>query len=192
MSFQISNSSAARILAAHSRPSRGGIITPKKREGAGKAGSSPPPWPACEKECTRRLPQVRPRHPGLPCAMVYTVAPRSPRGPAFLPPYSRRCFASSRPRQCSRIARGISTGMPGPHDLAVRNGAFVRVTNHACTPSRPTAPRTQRIVTTRTSLCMRRDGRQDAADLGSVQSGLFFAENLDRGDGIDSAEEFSF
>src|SRR5262249_41286401 len=55
------------------------------REGAGKVGSSPPPWPACNKESRRQSPQVRPKHPDLPCAMVLTVSFVLSQGPAFLP-----------------------------------------------------------------------------------------------------------
>jgi hypothetical protein len=65
------------VMAFRSRdticPSHAVQIGPLHREGAGKAGSSPLPWPACERKCTRRLPQVRPRHPGPPCAMVLTL-----------------------------------------------------------------------------------------------------------------------
>src|SRR3569833_1953874 len=57
----------------------------KNREGAGKAGSLPPPWPPCSKKCTGQEPQVRPRHPGPPCANGFTAYTRSPQGPAFLP-----------------------------------------------------------------------------------------------------------
>jgi hypothetical protein len=54
-------------------------ITLSKTEGAGNAGSWPPPWPACNKESRRQLPQVQPRHPGIPRAMVFTAASHSPR-----------------------------------------------------------------------------------------------------------------
>jgi len=44
------------------------LIALEMMEGAGKAGSSPLPWPACRQESRRQSPQARPRHPGLPCA----------------------------------------------------------------------------------------------------------------------------
>jgi hypothetical protein len=47
---------------------------PRKTEGAGNAGRWPHPWPACKKSSTRRSPQVQPRHPGIPRAMVLTVS----------------------------------------------------------------------------------------------------------------------
>jgi hypothetical protein len=50
-------------------------------------------------------------HPAFPARWL-TAYTRSPRGPAFLPPSARDAKASSR--------IGISTGMPGPHDFAVR------------------------------------------------------------------------
>jgi hypothetical protein len=43
-----------------------------------------------------------------------------------------------------------------------------------------------------TPLFMRRDARKSAADLGETQSGIFFARNLDRGDGVERAGEISF
>ncbi len=64
---------ARRILATRHARVLHNDVTLLTAEGAGKAGSSPPPWPACERKCTRRLPQVRPRHPGPPCAMVLTL-----------------------------------------------------------------------------------------------------------------------
>jgi hypothetical protein len=39
---------------------------------------------------------------------------------------------------------------------------------------------------------MRRDARKSAADLGESQSGIFFARDLDRGDGVERAEEIRF
>jgi hypothetical protein len=36
------------------------------KEGAGKAGRSPRPWPASNKKSWRQLPQVRPRNPAFP------------------------------------------------------------------------------------------------------------------------------
>ena len=55
--------------------------------------------------------------PGLPCAAGLRLTPRSPRGPAVLPP-------SLAIRHCEL---GISTGMPGPHGFTVREISFVRV-----------------------------------------------------------------
>jgi hypothetical protein len=59
---------------------------------------------------------------GLP---AYTC---SPWGPALLPPCANRV---------KRVAHGISTGMPGPHDFAVRAASFVRARNLHCDTSRP-------------------------------------------------------
>jgi hypothetical protein len=75
-------------------------------------------------------PQAQPSMPGLPCAMVLTAASYSPRGPAFLPPYRDNA---------KRIARGISTGMPGPYDLTVRIGLFVGMMRSRCNTDTPTA-----------------------------------------------------
>jgi len=96
----------------------------RKREGAGKAGSSPPPWPACRKECRRQVPQVQPRHPGLPCAMVLTAASLSPRCAGLLATVAR----VTRERQRKR---NTSIGVSGPRDLTVRAGSFVGAIDHA-------------------------------------------------------------
>jgi hypothetical protein len=44
-----------------------------------------------------------------------------------------------------RLAQGISSGMPGPHDFAVRAMAFVRAIKR-CDMARPSHP-TPRVVT---------------------------------------------
>jgi hypothetical protein len=44
-----------------------------RREGAGKAGRWPRPWPACDKKSRRQSPQVWPDTSGLPCAMVWRL-----------------------------------------------------------------------------------------------------------------------
>ncbi len=86
-----------------------------KMEGAGKAGSSPPPWPACRKECRRQSPQVRAGQPAFPARWLYGLYVISP-GTGLIAPV----FATTLTR-CA----DISTGMPGPHDFAVRIGSFV-------------------------------------------------------------------
>ena len=59
---------------------------PLETEGTGNAGSWPPPWPACNKKCRRQVPQVQPRHPGIPRAMVLRIIRDLPGERAFLPP----------------------------------------------------------------------------------------------------------
>jgi hypothetical protein len=39
-----------------------------------------------------------------------------------------------------RIALGVSTGTPGPHDFTVRTGSFVRVIRSRRNPMRPPHP----------------------------------------------------
>ena len=70
----------------------------KKREGAGNAGRWPRPWPACEKKCRRQVPQVRPKTPGIPRAMVLTLIRGLLGAPGFLATVSRQ-------RACARCAR---------------------------------------------------------------------------------------
>jgi len=60
-------------------------FAPLKAEGAGKAGCWPHPWSACNKKARGRTTGTS-RTSGLPCAMVLTAAPCSPRGPGCLAP----------------------------------------------------------------------------------------------------------
>src|ERR1700745_287141 len=62
-----------------SRPSK--IETAKGRPGAGRARGPP-----ANKKSWRQSPQVWPKHPGPPCAMVLALIARSPWGPGFLAP----------------------------------------------------------------------------------------------------------
>ena len=91
---------------------------PRIMEGAGKAGSLPPPWPACRKESRRQSPQVRPKHPGLPCAMVLTLIRDLPGDRLSCP---RRRHARHEHRRLDP-----STGRSGPHDFTSASASFVR------------------------------------------------------------------
>ena len=94
---------------------------PLQTEGAGKAGSSPPPWPACRKKARGRTTgSAETSRPSLRDG--FTAYTRSPRGPALLPPS---------PARSSRRRLDLSTGRSGPHDFAVRVALFVRVVDHA-------------------------------------------------------------
>ena len=55
-----------------------------------------------------------------------------------------------------------------------------------------TAPRTPRIVTTRTPLFDEAGWREDGADLGEMRSGLFLPRNLDDPNRVESADENRF
>ncbi len=95
-------------LAAHSASELCQSSALLKIEGAGKAGRWPRPWPACRKKqaaVTTGLAET----PGLPCAMALTAAPRSPRGPAFLPPSSAtpssRIWHQQRDARTTRLDR---------------------------------------------------------------------------------------
>jgi len=89
---------------------------PRKQEGAGKAGRWPRPWPASKQKSWRQTPQVWPKHPGLPCAMVLTLIAGSPRGPGLIAPVITRLVTA-------RL--GLSVGRPGPHAFASVPGSFV-------------------------------------------------------------------
>jgi hypothetical protein len=77
-------------------------------------------------------PQVRAEQPGLPCAVVLTAAPRSPRCAGFLATVARATH--QRRRKFS-----ISVGMPGPHGLAVRR-IVSRLAQKRLTLRRPPHP----------------------------------------------------
>ncbi len=120
---------SARILAARSRVRALRLASPPHHvEGAGKAGRWPRPWPACSKKSRRQSPQVWPKTPGPPCANgfngLYVISP----GTGCLAPVVRALVATYR--------LGASTGTPGPHDFAVRIGAFV---GEVITPLRASA-----------------------------------------------------
>src|SRR6202030_62623 len=82
----------------------------RNKEGAGKAGCSPHPWPACNKKSRRQSPQAQPNPPAFPARWCYGYFVLSPVTIAWLPPSSAKRF------------RGLSAcfGAPGPHDFAVR------------------------------------------------------------------------
>jgi hypothetical protein len=55
-----------------------------------------------------------------------------------------------------------------------------------------TAPRTPRIVTTRTPLFDEAGWREDGADLGRMRSGIFLMRNLDGPNRVEMAYEIRF
>jgi hypothetical protein len=90
--------------------------------------------------------------PGLPCAMALRRPPRSPRGPAVLPP-----SPATRHREL-----GISTGMPEPHGLAVRTSSFVGALERTLRAHTATAPRLAFRDDRDTPLSSRRDAEDIA------------------------------
>src|SRR3954469_2844688 len=85
-----------------------------QREGAGEGRVQAAPMVRVQQKARGRTTGTS-RTTGLPCAMALRLTPRSPRGPAFLPPSPAK----------RRRELGISSGMPGPHGLTVRTGSFV-------------------------------------------------------------------
>ncbi len=115
-------------------PSSAGEPPSELDEGAGKAGSLPPPWPACGKKCRRQVPQVRPRHPGLPCAMVLTAASRSP--------WCAGLVGHHRELDTLRHHHPLDTsiGVSGRRDLTVHASLFVRMIRSCCSKTHPSHP----------------------------------------------------
>jgi hypothetical protein len=104
------------------------------------------------KKCTRRLPQVRPRRPDLPRAMV---------GRLLRDLLGDRLFCPHHLRRESADRLDASIGAPGPHDLTVRVGT-IRLE----APPRPPHPRLAcRDDRAQRPSSMRRDVREHRGDL---------------------------
>jgi len=136
--------------------------------------------PPAEKS-RRQSPQDQPtvRHSLRDGVNAYTS---SPRGPAFLPP--------SLARSPKRRKLGISTGMPGPHDFAVRrNVSRLRLATHL-TSRRPSHCRSN----VRDDAYVPHPGPERAqhkTDFRIFGSDLFFAEPLETSHCLGIAGEMS-
>jgi hypothetical protein len=104
----------------------------RNREGAGNAGALAAPWPACEKNARgghRRSAETSPALPARWFTRLYVISS----GTGVLAPVACELVAIRR--------LGISTGMPGPHDFAVRLGIVRRRDQRSrCNPIRPSHP----------------------------------------------------
>ena len=118
-------------LAARTCPSFAQWTSPSTTEGAGKAGRRLGPRSACRQKARGRT-TGQPRHTRPSLHDVWTAYTYSPRGPALLPPS---------PTDHRHRRLGISIGMPGPYDFAVRLGPFVGTTKVMLRPETPTASR---------------------------------------------------
>jgi len=79
---------------------------------------------------------------GLPCAMALRLI-RALLGTGVLAPVFATMLRIIASATMLGTARGISTGMPGPHDFAVRIVSFVRVIEHAATRRAHRIPRSR-------------------------------------------------
>jgi hypothetical protein len=101
-----------------------------EEEGAGNAGCTLHPW--------SRVPRTRAfgahehtgerKHSDIPCAMALRLTSCSPR-------WSGLVFTVTSRKLPARLSASIAA--PGPHDLAVRLGVFVRRAHTRLTPKRP-------------------------------------------------------
>ena len=138
------------VMAFRSRdticPSHAVQIGPLHREGAGKAGSSPLPWPACERKMHAAVTtgSAKTSRPSLRDG--FTAYTRSPQGPAVLP------LSSATPvKSITSLASA-----PGGQDHATSPSTSVAlVARNRSWPSQPAST----FVTTRTPLSMRWDAR---------------------------------
>src|ERR1700732_2495188 len=122
-------------------------LSPRKTEGAGKAGCPPHPQPRVQNKTkhTSVVTTGSPVSPGLPCAMVLTAS-------FELSPVTGL--------SCHRRLRGLppheldaSVGASGPHDFAVR----ISAARLASLP-RPSHPAPNVRDDRETPLCVGRDG----------------------------------
>src|SRR4051794_9373168 len=119
------------------------VSDPRKKRAQERPGADRTHGPRATKS-TRQNHRLRPNiRPSLRGGFsgVYVISP----GTGFLAPVLAtllRIIASATMRKS--IARGISTGMPEPHDLAVLPVLFVRPRNRVLQPRQATASRTQR------------------------------------------------
>jgi hypothetical protein len=97
----------------------------ERRRAQGRPGAGRARGPPANKKSWRQSPQVWPKHPGPPCAMVLTLIARSPWRPGFLAPIARSV------RHASKL--DLSVGRPGPHAFASVPGPFVRAKKRAAT-----------------------------------------------------------
>src|SRR5215470_17734785 len=103
---------------------------PRREEGAGNAGCSPHPWPACNKKSRRQSPQVRRNSPAFPARWFYGLLRTLLGEPGFI----------------ATVVFGIitqkldtSVGVSGPHDFAVRL-TLIRPRANALELKRPPHP----------------------------------------------------
>jgi hypothetical protein len=104
------NKTHVRILAAD--PPELCQALPSKSRGRREGRELAAPVAPVRMKCTGQEPQVRPRHPGLPCANGLRLI-RDLLGDRL------DCPRHAAARQKQR-ALGLSTGRPGPHDFTVR------------------------------------------------------------------------
>src|SRR4051812_10127178 len=85
-------------------------------------------------------------HPAFPARWLYGVLRALPGDRLHCPRYrATQMRRRVRDNACA-LMRGISTGMPGPHGLAVRTSAFVGALEGHCALARPPLP-ASRFVT---------------------------------------------
>ena len=115
---------------SHSRDTNRARVLPNitllKQRGCGECRVLAAPMARLQQKTQAAVPQVQPRQPGIPRAMVLTAAPCSPWCTGLV---SHHHFAK-RPAKLD-----TSVGVSGPHGLAVRAGVL-----RLCAPTRPSHP----------------------------------------------------
>jgi hypothetical protein len=104
-----------RVLAALSGARALRECRPRKQRALGRPGADRTHGPRATRKHAAE-PQVTAEHPAFPARWLYGLYVLSPVRRAFWPPS---------PRRSSSARLGISVGMPGPHDFAVRAMSLV-------------------------------------------------------------------
>ena len=152
-------------LAARSRVRAVLMHRPLRDGGHGEYRALAAPMARLRKKCRRQVPQVQPKTPGIPRAMVLRLYVISSVHRACWPPSLRDALASSQV--------GISVGRPGPRDLTVRISVVRRRRNPRCNGDTPIASRLNVRDDREAPLLSRRDGRQETIVSGKKKQESF-------------------
>jgi hypothetical protein len=133
-------------------------IALENREGAGKAGCWPHPWPAC-KQKAGGVTTGTSRTTGLPCAMALTVSFVLSSGTGL------SCPRRPQSARCALQELSASVGAPGPHDFSVRDldDRLTRGRVHRI-------PQPTFVTIAKRPSARPRDGRKGARDLPDAAS----------------------
>ncbi len=177
----------ARRLAARCAPELCGNVALIESRGRREGRELAAPMAPVRMKCTGQEPQVRPRHPGLPCATVLTLI-RALLGDRLSCPH----VATTRDARCARHQlRDARTTRFRVRSPAVRPRAFVapdldrKTASHfsgSCAPA-AACPRPSHSVANvrddRDTSLSGTERAEDRTDLGEAPSDLCFSEGLD-------------
>ena len=178
----------------------------KKNKGAGNAGCllHPRSRVQCAQGSAHTSIQVQPEQPGIPCAVVLRLIPRSPRRRIPLASVAgglkdcqtrsgRRSSAGLTPATGARTTRLCRTLQRQSSARCVRSRTKARPAN---TTTRPTLPRPPQpaptFVTMANAPLPGRDGGSCRGDLGQLRRSIFLQSRLDRANHVEVVTENRF